>query len=209
MPTRRDFLLTGAMFAVAGTSSWEFDSDSALLRYRNWLARFKRDIAQLSAEVSGTAGVFEEQVRIICKSSIVPHSRATLMINDWLMGIADKPSGHRGVGRYVDLGSVVMLLLGDSVPAGFGGLFPEALRSRFPSHRYSVWYMHIAGPEALQAYFNDKAHFPNYQLPPNGTLKRHTYPFLLFEDAGNTLRLAGVGAEWMGAAVYLYRKQYA
>jgi len=102
-----------------------------------------------------------------------------------------------------------MLLFENSVPAGYGGLFPEAPGSHFPSDRFSVWYMHIGGSEVLQAYFDDKAQFPNYQLPPEGMLKRHAYPFLLFEDAGYALRLAGIGAEWMGAAVYLHRKQYA
>lgn len=209
MSTRRDFLLTGVTLAIAGTPSWGFEAERTTLRYRNWLSRFQRDLVELGADLAVKPGVSDDRVGIICKSSIVPHSRAALMISEWLAEVADKRDDHRGARRYVGLDSVVMLLLEDSVPAGFGGLFPETSESRFPSNRFSVWYMHIGGPEALQAYFDDKAQFPNYQLPPNGTLKRHAYPFLLFEDAGNMLRLAGIGAEWMGAAVYLHRKQYA
>jgi hypothetical protein len=68
--------------------------------------------------------------------------------------------------------------------------------------------MHVGGRDALQAYFNDKTHFPMYQLPPNGTLRRHAYPFLLFDESGDAVRLAGFGAEWMGAVIHLQRKQY-
>jgi hypothetical protein len=204
MPTRRNVLLTGAAFAMVGTPTWGFDADSAPLRYRNWVTRFRHDIEMLRAGVAGTAGASEEQVGINCSSSIVPHSRATLMVSEWLTDLAHK----RDASRYAGLSFIAILLLEDSVPAGYGGLFQEAPEIRFPSGRFSVWYMHVGGPDALQAYFDDKTQFPHYELPATGTLKRHAYPFLLFEDTGNALRLAGISAEWMGAAIYLQRKQY-
>ena len=208
MPTRRDFLLTGTALVVIRTPAWGIEADNATLRYRNWLGEFQSDMKMLSASEAGAAGASEEKVSIICENSVVADSRAALMISEWIKEADEKRDARHGARRYADMAAVAMLLFEHSVPAGYGGLFQEAPGSRFPSGRFSVWYMHIGGPDDLQAYFDDKAQFPNYELPPNGILKRHAYPFLLFEDVGNTLRLAGVGAEWMGAAVYLHRKQY-
>ena len=207
MPTRRDFLFTGAMLAVPGTPVWGFDADSAAMRYRNWLTQFLYDLARLRKRVIDVA-VPEEQIGVICRSTIMPHSRAVVMVSGWLKDAANKCNTSHRARRYTSLDSVVMLLLENSIPAGYGGLFPEEAGNRFPYDRFVVWYMHIVGPNALQAYFDDKTQFLDYKLPPDGVLKRHAYPFLLFEDAKSTLRLAGVGAEWMGAAIYLHRKQY-
>lgn len=208
MSMRRNLIINGAMLALSGTPVWGLNADSASLRYRSWLVQFRRDLAQLSKVVTDVIGASEEQVGMICKNSVAPHSRAVSMVSGWMKEGSEINNARRSARRYADWSSIALLLFEDSVPVGYGGLFPEAPGSRFPSGRFSVWYMHIGGPESLQAYFDDRAQFPNYKLPPNGTLKRHTYPFLLFEDTGNTLRLAGVGAEWMGAAVYLHRKQY-
>lgn len=208
MRKRRDFLLAGVISAVVGVPAWGFEVDSALLRYRSWLAQFESDLARLSKNLNESADLSAEQIAIVCTRSVAPDSRAAAMVKEWLTDIADQRRSGHGANRYAGVGAIAMLLLKDSVPAGYGGQFQEAPESHFPSNRFSVWYMHITGPEALQAYFDDKAQFPSYKLPPNGMLKRHAYPFLLFEDTGSALRLAGIGSEWMGAAVYLARRQY-
>jgi len=209
MVKRRDFLIMGAMLSVNQRSAWGFRFDTDPSRYREWLAKFKNDIEKTSAEIAKKVIVpNEKQIGISCRKTIVPGSRAALMVSEWLTEAADQRNNRRGAQRNAGLGSIAMLLLENSTPSGYGGLFPEAPESRFPSRIFHVWYMHIGGPHSLQAYFEDKEQFPIYELPINGTLKRKAYPFLLFEDAGKTLRLAGVGAEWIGAADYLYRKQF-
>lgn len=209
MATRRVSLLAGLSLALTGFSARGAGADSASVRYRAWLEQFKRDMARLHAHAGKEGGASEEQVGSMCVASIVPHSRAALMVSEWVTGEGDNGSTRRRRTRYADVATVAMALLDHSIPAGLGGLFPEQTGSRFPSGRFTVWYMHVREPDALKSYFEDKSVFPIYALPPHGVLKRHAYPFLLFEDSGAALRLAGIGAEWMGAAVHLYKKQYA
>ena len=110
--------------------------------------------------------------------------------------------------RNAHQGSVALHLFDSALPAGYGGRFPESPGSGFPSDKYSVWYMHISKGAALQSYFDDKQKFPSFALPPDGKLVRNAYPFLLFEDSNESLRIAGIGAEWMGAVVQLYNEQF-
>ena len=209
MTTRRVSLLAGLSLALTRFPALGSSSDSAAVRYRAWLEQFKRDIARLHAYVGSEGSVSEDQVGGMCGASIAPHSRAALMVSEWIADERDNGNGRRRSTRYADLETVVLSLLELSIPAGLGGLFPEQHGSRFPSELFTVWYMHVRGPDALTSYFEDKSQFPQYALPPHGVLKRRAYPFILFEDSGNALRLAGIGAEWMGAAVHLYEKQYA
>lgn len=208
MKKRRDLLMFCAAIAITGKPAWGVSAASNALRYRNWITKFQRGLLQLKLIVAQKGEISEEEVGIIFQGSIVPHSRAALMVSQWTVEAGEKRDRRRGARVYADIGTITVMLLEHSVPAGYGGLFKESRGSSFPSNQYSVWYMHIGGYDVLQAYFGDKTQFPNYTLPPQGTLRRHAYPFLLFEETGESLRLAGIGSEWMGAAIYLHQKQY-
>lgn len=208
MTSRREFLVASALFPFpcAGAATHAFNG--ANKRYRQWLAQLHVDLAQLAAHADGTASVSHEQIEQYCSTSIVPRSRGAHLLGELLAGAAERRREGRVRGRYAGPDMVTLRLLDVSVPAGYGGLFPEAIGSEFPSNRFSVWYMHLGVGAALQPYFDDKTRFSPYGLPPDGQLRRKAFPFVLFETSGSALRLAGVSAEWLGAADYLIQKQY-
>ena len=182
--------------------------DGANERYRHWLAQLHADLAQLAAQTKGAVGISHDSIEKFCSKSIVPHSRGAHLFSELLTGAAGRRSERGARGRYAGTETVTLHLLDVSVPAGYGGTFPEAAGSKFPSNRFSVWYMHLGAGDMLELYFKDKSLFSAYALPPDGQLRRKAFPFLLFETTGSTLRLAGAGNEWFDAVNYLIQKQY-
>ena len=208
MTSRREFLWLSAAFALPCAAAPTHALDGANERYRQWLAQLHADLAQLTAQTKGAVSISHDHIEKFCSKSIVAHSRGAHFFSELLTGAAERRSERGARGRYAGSEMVTLQLLDVSVPAGYGGLFPEAAGSRFPSNRYSVWYMHLGAGDMLEPYFQDKALFSPYALPPDGQLRRKAFPFLLFETTGSTLRLGGAGNEWFGAVNYLIQKQY-
>ena len=208
MTSRREFLLISTVLCLPCTAAPAHALDGANARYRHWLTQLQADLAQLAAQTKGVRTISEDHIEQFCSKSIVPHSRGAHLFSELLTGAAQRRSAGRTRGRHVGPDMATLQLLDVSVPAGYGGLFPEAAGSTYPSNRFSVWYMHVGAGDMLEPYFKDKELFTPYALPPDGQLRRKAFPFLLFETTGNTLRLAGAGNEWFGAVNYLIQKQY-
>ena len=208
MTSRREFFWISAAFALPCAAARARAMDGANERYRQWLAQLHADLAQLAAQTKGAVGISQDQIENFCSKSIVPHSRGAHLFSELLTGAAERRSESGARVRYAGQEMVTLQLFDVSVPAGYGGLFPEAAGSKFPSNRFSVWYMHLDAGEMLEPYFKDKSLFSPYALPPDGQLRRKSFPFLLFETIGSTLRLAGASDEWFGAVNYLIQKQY-
>ena len=208
MTSRREFLLASAVVALPCAAAPTHALDGANERYRQWLAQLLADLAQLAVQAKGAAGIPLDRIEQYCSKSIVPDSRGAHLLSELLTGAAQRRREGRARQRHAGQDLVTLQLLDLSVPAGYGGPFPEAAGSGFPSNRFSVWYMHLSAGDALAPYFDDKTRFSPYELPPDGQLRRKAFPFLLFETSGSALRLAGVSAEWIGAVYYLIQKQY-
>lgn len=185
-------LSAGSAFAQA-----TFDRAAQAERYRVWLAQFERDAQQYREELKkGTASTDADVARIF-KKSIVPGSRGILNVRTLFGGVTN------GEISYGEVGRTALYFLNASVPAGYGGVFPET-DSRYAKGA-SVWYMHIDYNYLLQKdYFENPDVFDRYQLPPNGVLKRKAYPFLMFDDREPELKFSGFSNEYWGAVQYLW-----
>ena len=208
MPTRRELLLACASLALPVDSALALDRADASRRYRLWLVQLSDDLARMAADVGASGSLTPAQVEQYCGNSIVPKSRGAALLVQLSERASPRRRSHRQANRYLDHTAIMLALLHSSVPAGDGGGFPENPGSRFAAIDSRVWYMHVDGGEKLHGYFADQRRFPHYLLPPSGTLERQAYPFLLFDDGHESIRLAGVSEEWMGAVVALYNNQF-
>lgn len=188
-------LSVGSAFAQA-----TFDRAAQAVRYRAWLAQFEQDAQQYKEELQeGTASTDEDVARIF-KRTVVPGSRGILNVRTLFGGITN------GQISYGEVGRTALYFLNASVPAGYGGAFPET-DSKYTKGA-SVWYMHIDYNYLLQEdYFENPAIFDQYQLPPNGVLKRKAYPFLMFDDREQELKFSGFSQEYWGAVQYLWNSR--
>ena len=185
-----------------------FDRVSAGQRYRQWYAQLQSDLYDLVENVPRNRPVTREDVERWCARSVVPGSRAVPNLVEFLSVLPSLENGKQKRLSYPSALRLIMGVLDLSLPAGDGGLFPEAVGAPFPNKTLQVWYMHIDGGSLLQPYFADTNAFKPYHLPASGTLERDAYPFLLFEDGKNGLRFGGFGQEWWGAVSTLNNAQY-
>jgi hypothetical protein len=185
-----------------------FDRVAAGERYRRWHDAFRADVRRVIGLVPRDEEITAEHVEKICERSVVPGSRTPENFAVWLNQQRQQDRFPRTSASRLGFLRVVDLMLEDSIPAGQGGLFPEPAGSAFPDKTLTVWYMHVHGGELLDSYFANPERFKPYRLPPEGTLARKAFPFLLFEDSGSSLRLGGFSAEWMGAVERMYSIQF-
>lgn len=183
------------MVCLPALAEASFDRAKQGERYRAWLAQFETDLKIYRAALADGKAQSADDVADIFRRSVVPGSRAH---NNAQQIFGSQRPDYSTSGEIVFVGEarVLLNLLHRSVPAGYGGVFPEAAGSAFPSG-LSVWYMHVDGGDELeQDYFASPKYFEPYRLPPHGVLVRKAYPFLLFEDAPDRLRLGGFSAEY-------------
>lgn len=176
-------------------------------RYRTWLAQFESDLKIYRAAQANGKEQNAGKVADIFKRSLVPGSHALNIVRDTF---GSQRPDYASSGEIVFAGEapVLLNLLRNSVPAGYGGAFAEPAGSAFPSG-LSVWYMHVdAAEEREQDYFASPRYFTPYRLPPYGVLARKAYPFLLFEDGPGRLRLGGVSAEYWGLFEIIWDSQF-
>lgn len=200
-------LALAPIFVLAQAAAPEFDRAAAAERYRAWEARFEQDLRKYAEESADNKAMTDKDIERIFAASVVPDSRAITNIRA-LFG--DNKPAYTVSGEIVFSGGQTLLLklLRQSYPAGQGGIFPEAADSPFPA-KLSVWYMHIQGGELLESnYFSSPRHFNPYHLPANGVLERDAYPFLMFEERGDSLRWGGIGREYWGALTTLWNVQF-
>lgn len=190
--------------ALAQTS---FDRAKQGERYRAWLAQFETDLKAYRIALAQGKAQSAEEVADIFRRSIVPGSRAHNNAHQ-IFGSQRSDYSSSGEIVFVGQGRVLLNLLHESLPAGYGGAFPEAVDSPFPAG-LAVWYMHVgAGDELEEEYFASPKYFEPYRLPPYGVLMRKAYPFLLFEDNSERLRLGGFGVEYWRILEIVWNKQF-
>lgn len=175
------------------------------------MGTFRDEVQALLKGVPADRPIEPSDVAKWCARSIVPDSRAAIHLAEIAGSARSQARSRSGSGgEIVIFGPLKLLdgLLESSIPSGLGGAYPEAPGSRFADRVLTVWYMHIDDGGLLTPYFENPAAFRPYRLPPDGRLERNAYPFLLFEDAGATLRLGGLGSEWFGALTQLNQLQF-
>lgn len=208
---RRLFLFAALACLLTGPAQADtppaFDRAAAGARYRAWEARFENDLRVYAKERAAGKAAAPKDVERIFAHSLAPGSRAISNVQQLFSGTT---ADYTQSGEIIFVGPRVLLLkmLKNSYPAGQGGAFPEPPGSTFPPG-LTVWYMHIQSGDLLEErYFSNPAIFKPYHLPPNGTLERDAYPFLLFEDKNGELRLGGFGREYWGALETLWNVQF-
>ncbi len=204
---RRRRLMTALVCSGALASpALAFDRVAQKKRYGVWLQSLRADLNELRRRVPDGEEVTLEHVAEWCQRSVVPGSRFAQNLAQ-LVTQARAQSNVPGR-RHRGTLDVTLLTFRSAIPAGQGGMFPEPQDSGFSDGTLRVWYMHIHDHGHLAGYFKDPSHFDPYRLPPDGQLQRKAYPFLLFEDQPDRLRLGGVSAEWHGAVTRIFDIQF-
>ncbi|WP_144634299.1 hypothetical protein [Bordetella genomosp. 13] len=204
LPGLRSGLLALAMLAGLGAPACApvahaFDRQAQTERYARWVEDFQRDFRKLS----GLRDPSDADIERLFADTIVPGSRAV----DFVRLLSEQPEGSAAGGiAFQGPARLVFGVLRDAVVAGDGGLYTDQPKDRAPL-QLRVWYLHIDGGGLLEPYFNDPEAFKPYGLPPEGTLTRHAYPFLLFEE-GPRLRLGAITQEFWGVIRFLDNKQH-
>ncbi len=192
---------------VSALAQASFDRARQGERYRAWLAQFETDLRIYRAALAKGQAQSADEVAEIFKRSVVPGSRAHNNVQQ-MFGSQRPDYSTSGEIVFIGEGRLLLNLLHKSIPAGDGGAFPEAAGSAFPTG-LSVWYMHVdAGDELEEDYFASPEYFEPYRLPPHGVLARKAYPFLLFEDGPDRLRLGGFSAEYWRILEIVWNSQF-
>ncbi|MBK9992026.1 MAG: hypothetical protein IPP19_15210 [Verrucomicrobia bacterium] len=204
------FILTACLAGLSCVSKAEaaFDRSVASERYRAWYARLQADIATVVKQVPAGQQITAADVARLCESSVVPGSRGASNLADWLNQSRKSPS-HSVSGEIVLIGKflVLMHLFEQATPVGEGGLFSEPPGNGFPDRSLQVIYMETKGCDGLDSVAVSEL-FKPYHLPPDGTLERDVYPFLLFEEKDGLLRYGGMGREWRAVFQRIYSMQF-
>jgi hypothetical protein len=184
-------------FLLAGNAwSQEFNRAAELVRYRAWLTDFKQDLDRLSAS---RRPLSEAELDAMFARTVVPGSRAA--------GFIRQSFARRGSdGAYLPQPgprAVFLGVLDSGIPAGQGGVYPEA-DPALKVADLTVWYLHVDVGDMTNTYLLSDKHFTPYRLPPPGKLERNAYPFLLMDTHGGALRLGGVSSELWGLVAYLH-----
>lgn len=189
--------------------SHAFDRAAAGASYEAWFEQFIADVGRLRNALIDHPDLTPDDVDKICAASIASHSRMSAFVLDLAQNSVRHGDVHSG-GEIVSYGPLYLLqrVLADTIPAGDGGLWVEPEPKKYTASDVRVLYVHIHGDSLLAEYFSDSRNFAPYHLPPEGTLQRKAYPFLLFQNQQGKLRLAGLGQEYWGALDYLYSKQF-
>lgn len=197
--------IAGIQLGGAEEKPQEFNRAASAAKYRDWLKQFDNDLAHYFNERNSRELNDADIAHFFC-NSVVPNSRAMANLKD--LFLSGKPRATVS-GEIVFVGPqrVLQRMLNSSIPAGYGGRFPEPTGSKFAAGM-AVWYMHIQGGDALERYFDSPSNFDHYHLPPNGVLERRAYPFLLFEEEGRQIRWGGIGQEFWGAVESMYSTQF-
>lgn len=205
----RSILFCGMGLLLCCLPAQGFDRIAAGTQYRQWLAQLKTDIGTLQKNVPTDREITQADVEHWCAQSVVPGSRGVINITSWLNLSRHQPA-YSVSGEIVFSGPMVVLmrLLEQEIPAGDGGLFPEAAGSSFPDHLLHVVYMHVHSSDSDERFFSQSDTFKPYHLPLEGQLERQAYPFLLFEQNEARWRFGGISAEWWAVAQYFYNVQF-
>lgn len=189
-------LLWGLALAPAAQA---FDRQAQTQRYQQWVKDFEHDMLQLSAVRDPT----DADVERLFANTVVPSSRAVAFVRQ----LAAQPPGSVSGGiAFRGRARLTLALLRQAVVAGDGGPYTDTPAGKAPL-TLRAWYLHIDDGGRMERYFNDPASFKPYHLPPDGTLERDAYPFLIFED-GPRLRLGAMTREFWNAVLFLDNLQY-
>lgn len=184
---------------VFAQSTLAFDRGMAGEEYRQWLRVFLKDAQALRDALGRNPNLEIDEIDRICEASLAPHSRATFLLREMMIGTAQ--SGEAPNRREIFLISNMFgRILEYSIPSGDGGLWKEPRSDQYSMQDVRVMYMHVQVDEDA---FTATRGFLDYHLPPNGVLERNVYPFLMFQRHEGQLRLAGVGSEYWGLLRYV------
>lgn len=176
-----------------------FDHVAATQRYQQWVKDFENDLTQLAAVRDPS----DADIERLFANTVVPSSRAVAFVRQ----LAAQPRGSVSGGiAFQGAARLTVGVLRQAVVAGDGGPYTDTPPGK-PPLTLRAWYLHIDGGGRLERHFNDPDSFKPYHLPPDGTLERDAYPFLVFED-GPRLRLGAITREFWGVVRFLDNAQH-
>ena len=187
------------LWLACAPAAQAFDRQAQTQRYQQWLGDFERDLRRLAATPNPT----DADVERLFADTVVPSSRAVAFVRQ----LAAQPAGAVS-GEIVFQGPTRLLLglLRQSVVAGDGGPYTDTPPGKAPL-QLRAWYLHIDGGGQLERYFNNPDAAKPYRLPPDGTLERGVYPFLVFDD-GPRLRLGAMTREYWNVVRFVDDQQH-
>ncbi|MGB3430295.1 hypothetical protein [Achromobacter sp.] len=174
----------------------DFNRAAELVRYRAWLTVFKQDLERLS---TSPRPLSETELDAMFARTVAPGTRGAGFIRQAF-------TQRGGEGTYFPKPgprTVFLAVLDSAIPAGQGGLYPEA-DAALNVADLTVWYLHVDVGDMTNTYLLSGEHFTPYRLPPPGKLERNAYPFLLMDTRDRALRLGGVSSELWGLIAYLH-----
>ena len=191
-------LCLGGLGLLTASNAWaqEFNRAAELLRYRTWLTAFKQDLDRLSAT---SRPLSETELDALFTRTVTPGTRGAGFIRQAFT----QRGGEGGYFPRPGPRAVLMAVLDSAIPAGQGGIYPEADPALNVTD-LTVWYLHVDVGDMANTYLLSGEHFTPYRLPPPGKLERNAYPFLLMDTRDGALRLGGVSSELWGLIAYLH-----
>jgi len=190
------FMLCSLALAPAAHA---FDHVAATQRYQQWVKDFENDLTQLAAVRNPS----DADIERLFANTVVPSSRAVAFVRQ----LAAQPGGSVSGGiAFRGAARLTIGVLRQAVVAGDGGPYTDTPPGK-ASLTLRAWYLHIDGGGRLERLFNDPDRVKPYHLPPDGTLERDAYPFLVFED-GPRLRLGAITREFWDVVRFLDNAQH-
>ncbi|WP_445657441.1 hypothetical protein [Achromobacter sp. NCFB-sbj8-Ac1-l] len=189
-------LLCSLLLAPAAQA---FDRQAETQRYRQWVKDFEHDLTQLAAVRDPS----DADIERLFANTVVPSSRAVAFVRQ----LAAQPGGSASGGiAFRGAARLTIGVLRQAVVAGDGGPYIDTPPGK-PPLTLRAWYLHIDGGGRLERLFNDPERLKPYHLPPDGTLERDAYPFLVFDD-GPRLRLGAITREFWDVVRFMDNAQH-
>jgi hypothetical protein len=200
---RRARILRGAMILLCSLllapTAQAFDRQAETQRYRQWVKDFEHDLTQLAAVRDPS----DADIERLFANTVVPSSRAVAFVRQ----LAAQPGGSASGGiAFRGAARLTIGVLRQAVVAGDGGPYIDTPPGK-PPLTLRAWYLHIDGGGRLERLFNDPERLKPYHLPPDGTLERDAYPFLVFDD-GPRLRLGAITREFWDVVRFMDNAQH-
>lgn len=192
----------------------DFDAKAFTKDFRNWQQRFKQDISTFEINMHQDPDfgrkLVEDKNSDALKQSYaqsIDTGHKGLSLRDDLISAYYAPAGHEGTEVTPSGDVITQLLLSEKAkPVGFGGIFTDE------GNTVELWYMVFDDmSDWTKQDFNESFNFKAFSpaaLPPYQTIKRNSWPALVFtRNANGNVKLYGMSMELSRILGTIYNAQ--